>query len=131
MSNKIIRWFTFSVIIALLPIFFNFLVMLITSTKPTLQGLLSHGELLLVSVCLAASALGEIIGSGSNFIRLKIVASGGCVITLTLSSLCFAFITALGILSHKFDIAIVTNMSISLYFFSVITSASCVYLGEK
>ncbi len=62
-KKKLIIWTTFSVVIGSLPIILNMLI-LFTNNKPIdFFDLFAHGELLLISIAIAADAIGDMIYS--------------------------------------------------------------------
>jgi len=130
MITKIVKWFIFSVIIALLPIIFNLLIVLSNGVAPSLEILTSRGELLLVAAGIAASAIGELIASGQNYMTPKLLAGGSCVIILSLASLYFAHISATIILGKTLDANVVSYTSMYLYIFAILSGASCIVLAE-
>lgn len=130
MSQKIFRWLCFSVLVALTPIFFNYLGLLTMKLAPSLNKLLSNGELLLITASMTATAIGEIILSGRNKALMKISACFGCVICLLISALYFAFVSSLTASAKTFDPMIVSWVSIGLYIIAFISSTACVVLSE-
>jgi hypothetical protein len=130
MAEKIVRWLIFSVVIALLPLAFNYIRILIQGTNPTLVVLLSRGELLLVSAAIAAAAIGELIASGEEWRIAKYVAGGGCVSVLFLTSALFAEISNATYSGAAVNSALISSSSALLFGFAVVSSASCIVLAE-
>ena len=127
MSAKLTRWFIFSVLIALLPIGFTY-VHLVTDEKPaSIAILLAHGELLLISVALAADAVGDLIAGGTEKAVRKIISGGGCVITVIFASFYFADVSS----RAQVNTGIVFEVSIAIFIFTLVASASCKYLAEE
>lgn len=58
MINKIIKWFIFSVLVGLLPLFLNTLQTLIRGDRVILETLLVRGDLLLIGNAITAGAIG-------------------------------------------------------------------------
>lgn len=125
--KKMLKWLLFSVLIALLPIMFNWIILVSRSSPSSLQDVIKQGELLLVIAALTASGLGEIIASGSYMAIGKIFASGGCVIILIFASLYYSYVSTT---NYVLDSSIVSLTSLWLYVFAVISSGSCVALAE-
>ena len=130
MFNRLIRWCVFSVVIATLPIVFNYLIMVTRGAEATIITLTSRGELLLLAAGMTASAVGEIIGSGSNLLKLKIIAGGGCVIILMLAALYFAHVSAELNAGRTIQLSVVSNMSVLMFVFGIISSGSCIAIVE-
>jgi hypothetical protein len=131
MAEKLVRWLVFSVIFALLPLAFNYLRISIRGTAPTLALLLSRGELLLVCAAIAATAIGELIGSGGERKIAKYVAGGGCVFVLFLASALFAEISTAIYSGAPVNSEFVSNSSIFVFGFTLISSTSCIVLVES
>ena len=131
MIEKIIKWIVFGVVIALLPLIFRLICLLVVGAKPSLVAVTSQGELLLISVCMGAAAIGEIIVCDTNKKNFKILSVGSCVILLILSALLFAFISQSNSASTTFNSQVVSNISLYLYGFSLISSGCCVYLAGE
>lgn len=131
MMEKIIRWIIFGVAIALLPLIFQFICLIVTGTKASLVAITSQGELLLISVCMGAAAIGEIIICDTKKKNLKILSVGSCVILLTLSALLFAFISQSNPSSSTLDNHAISNISLYLYGCSLISSGCCIYLSGE
>ena len=131
MLEKVIRWLIFSVLIALLPIGFNYLSMKTKSIPTSLEIICAQGELLIVSAALNAAALGELFGSGpASLMIAKIIAGGVCVIILLLTSLWFADIAATILLNKPLDANIIMKGSLFAFFGTVAASGSSVALSE-
>lgn len=130
MIVKLIRWFIFNIIIALLPIYFNCLYLLILGLQPTIEVLTGHGELLLISAAIAAVAIGEQVGSGRYLLILKLGAVGGCVIMLLGASFCFAVVSTSIQSEQVIQTNIVANISIYLFLGAIVSSGSCLALAQ-
>jgi len=118
MIKNLLRWFIFGVLLALVPLVASAFDEL---TKGTflLINVLSHGELLLITVGICGSSIGGLIGSKPFKDNLKVITGGGALIIAILASLYFANI------SNSVDISdpqIIQSTSLSLFFSGLITS---------
>jgi hypothetical protein len=127
MSERLVRWFVFSVVIALLPLGFRYLLEATDGAPPTITRLLSQGELLLVSSAIAAAAVGELIGRGRRRPILQLFAGGGCIATVLIASLYFAYVST----RTAARPTVVATTSVWLFVLTLIASASCVILAEE
>ena len=118
MTEKLVKWFVFSVVIALLLILFNFLLLLTANAPAGLAQLVGHGELLLIAAGLAARAIGDVIGSGDVRKIPKLIASGAAVIVLVLASFYFSHVAASYALNQTVNIDVVFFVSVWLYVIS-------------
>jgi len=137
--RKLVYWFIFSVIICLLPIIFKGIVILSESgiTKDIFERLFSRGDILIVAVCISATAIGELLlskGQDSRWIEFfKTLVGGCCVLMLILASCYFAYVAYVyreGAVSIQADPVTVSWISIGIFAFSVVTSGGCLILTE-
>ncbi len=119
-------WIIFSVLLALSPIAFNYLLSYLSGKSPDFSILLQNGELFIVSVAIGAGAAGQLIGSGQNNRTLKIISAGGCFILVIISSFLFAAISTS--LIPSIDPDRVSNISTVMFNMTIISSGSCIIL---
>lgn len=125
--EKLIRWFIFSVLIALTPLFMSYVGLRLDRKEPSLYLLTARGELLLISTTIASAAVGELLPGGRNQAVFKLVAGGSCMFLILLSSLSFAAIQA----RQNADIAAIFTMSVWLFGGTLLASLSAVYLAYE
>lgn len=130
MVERLIRWFLFSVVVALLPIGFNLFRIVMRGGQASVEALTGHGELLLVAAAICATALGEIITDTSSRRIPKLVAVGASVIILVFASLSFADIAAGQASGDKIESTRVAWSSLTVLFFAVLAGGSCIALTE-
>lgn len=130
MSEKIFRWVFFSVLVSLLPFVWS-CVSLITQQKTvSLEIMFSRGEILLVSCALCAAAFGDLIGTGRNFIKYKIVVGFGCVAILALDSLWYSQISFHVLSLSEYNMTFVTIGSLIAFIFTLVTALGALILAE-
>jgi hypothetical protein len=133
MIERLLRWFIFSVAIALMPLLFRLFDALSRGGGVQLPALLAHGELLLVTSAITAAGLGEVIGvrrldEGQNLGGLGFVfMGGGCVITLMLSSWYFALVTT----NDGLLLSVVARSSVGVFVAGLISAAGCVHTSRS
>lgn len=112
---------TFSVLISLVPVGFAYIALLTDSKPANIIEMLSRGELLLITVALAADAIGDLIGRGNVNIRQQLTAAGGCTVSVMFSSFYFAHVhtTAPG------NPTIVFYVSMALFLITLVSSGYC------
>lgn len=129
--QKLIRWFIFSVAVALLPLIFHALQLITRGKSASLSAVTSHGELLIVSVALAAAAIGNIIGNKNMTLSIpKLLSAGFCMLMLLLSSFYYADISACRISGQPIEDNVIACVSLISYIFTFICSACCIVLSE-
>jgi len=80
MSDKLLRWLIFSVLIALCPIVSNALILLTKDADASLAALVGRGELLLIVAGMCARGLGQLVAAGTGTYRkMKLIAAGGSI----------------------------------------------------
>lgn len=150
-TYKIMRWIVFGIIITLVPLLANLLFiassiqtntesMASAESQPSndeqngsmLELILGKGELLLITTGIAATAVGELLGSNGRRKTFIIFSGGGCVIALMLASLWYAYINSQVVVNPNSDINVelVTTGSVILFIPTVIASTLCVALAE-
>jgi hypothetical protein len=130
MLEKLTKWFLFGVVIALLPILFNYFQLRARATPATFDDITGRGELLLVAAGIAAAAVGDLLGTGPALKTLKVVAGAFSVIILMTASLFFADVAAGYIAGQKIDAHVVGNTSLILLACAVAAGGGCVALAE-
>ena len=128
-ANKLVRWFIFGVVIAIVPLAYSYLDLVMKRKTPTLTSIIGDGGLLLIISAICAGALGELIGSGRGATVFKIISSGGTVVILLLSSLLFASIIE-GKLTAGFDASAIASTSAWIFVIGMLPCAACVALSE-
>lgn len=128
-KERLIRWFIFSVLIALLPIGFNALKLVSRGCDISLVDVTKHGELLLIASAICAAAIGDLVTSGAALKNWKAIVAGCCLIVLCLSSFYFADISA-SVDDESLKDDVVSRMSIILFAIAMISSAGCIVLSE-
>lgn len=126
-SEKLIRWFIFSVLSALVPLAIGYLGLRLDRQEPSLERVTARGELLLISSTIASAAVGELIAGGRDRATQKLLAGGSCMLLVLLSSLFFAAIQA----RQHADPASVLVASLWMFASTLMASSACVYLSHE
>jgi hypothetical protein len=124
--TKLARFLLFSVGVALTPILFRCMPSPTGQPTRTLADAVAHGELLLVGVGAAATALGEILGTRKPHDLRHLVAGGMCILGVIAASLYFAGIPRAG----PIDSGAVLKVSGMLFTFSMGASTYTINLSE-
>lgn len=121
-KKKLIIWTTFSVFIGSLPVILNMLI-LYTDSKPIhFFDLFAHGELLLISVAIAADAVGDMIYS-KKFEEVKhILYLCICFVIISISISWFA---SLGIGGAATNTSGFGTVSLVLFVSTIFVSGNC------
>jgi len=126
MREKLTHWLIFSVLLALIPIAFNFTIRITTGSPVTIVSLVGKGELLIIAVTISARGLGELLMSDTERRMTKLILGGMNIILLILGSLWFGLISA----EISVEKVVVSGGSILIFFFVVIISGCCIILPE-
>jgi hypothetical protein len=111
-----------------MPISFNCLFTYTIGKVPTLASLFAKGELLLIAAIITARAMGELSVSSEKESRIpKLVARGGSVIILMITSAWFGLVSA-GISTNT---GFVSWGSIIVFVAAVCVSGWCILLTER
>ncbi len=130
MAERLIRWFVFSVLVALLPFVWNWISLVTQEKAATLETMFCRGELFLVSCALCAAALGELIGTGRKFAEFKLLVGFGCLSVLMLNSLWFSQVSFQVLSATKYDTMFVTEGSLMAFMFTVLVACGALLLVE-
>lgn len=126
-SEKLLRWFIFSVLIALVPLAVSYLGLRLEQQAASLYLLTARGELLLVSTTIASAAVGELIPAGRRKPIRKLLAGGCCMLLITVSSFLFATIQA----RSSADPLTVFTASVALFGGTLLASFGAMYLAYE
>ena len=124
---ELARFYLFSVCVALVPILFRCLPSPTGQPARTLADAVAHGELLLVGVGAAATALGGMLGTGKPHDLRHLVAGGMCNLTVMAASLYFAGIPA----ASPVDSGVVLDVSGLLFTCSMLASTYTITLSSE
>lgn len=142
MAARLTRWLIFSVIVAMVPLAFDYFARMTDGSEaPKLAAIVSKGELLLISAAIAAAAIGEIIGRPGKRAVAELVATGACVVTFFFASLYYANVSVLQrqysreALSQQQEQQpkeeVIFRTSVVLFIFTLISSAGCMVLSKE
>ena len=126
MLKRVIKWVIFSVLLAMLPLFTNWLFHFITDNPITFKKLISHGELLLIAAALVGTALGEVISSDDRREILLLCGGGGCVLIVIMASMLFAYVSGAILSNGTVNISVIKTISITMYICAFLTSGFCI-----
>jgi hypothetical protein len=129
--QKLAIWFVFTVIVTLAPFFLGFFQSIDRDQQFTFSLILGTGQLLLVSVAIAAAALGDLVAIevSTNQRILKTVAIGSCTLVVIISSLWFGDISATIQGKPVPDPRTISFGSGVVYFWALVSSAWCLSLA--
>lgn len=127
----LLKWSLFGVVFAVLPIIFNLAHALTRRDDISFAALLSHGELLLVSVAVAAASVGELFGARREaFRRTRMILVAASMILICLASGWFADIAAGIRAGEDLDDQLIAIGSLVMFIFATISGACCVLVAE-
>ena len=126
-SEKMVRWFIFSVLVALTPLAFALFDALVAGRPATVHALVGDGELVLLSTAIAAASAGELIAAGRDRALGKVLAGGTCILLVLVGSIEFAAIHA----STVRNVDVVALLSLWLFAGTVLAGASSIYLAHQ
>jgi hypothetical protein len=136
LAEKLTTWLVFGVIVSLIPFLLTLLFLLGSSKSVKLQDIFGSGELLLVSAVIAAGALGEValVDVPRSRRLVKVLAIGGCTITILASSSWFGLVLSTIHDKHPYSPATVAVGSLFVFAVALICSTSCIvtsYMRSK
>jgi hypothetical protein len=125
-------WVIFDVLVTLTPFAFGYLQSIDKDQAFQFSGVLGGGQLLLVAVAIAASAIGELIAIEVSETQkvMKIAAIGLAFIVVIVSALWFGDISAAAGGKATPDEKTISLGSVSIYVWTLCASAWCLTLAE-
>lgn len=132
MLEKLVTWFVFSVVLALVPLAATFL---FQASRPAanvdLAKLLAEGELLLIAASLCAAATADLFtSSGSRWRIGKVLAGGATVVILLFSAIYYASVDTSRADHVALEALIVYRTSLVLFGSAVLASGACAFLSK-
>jgi len=128
---RLLRWFIFTVLVALAPLLVYGASTLIEGNQVTDELLFGKGELLLICCALAAAAIGDIITSGRELETYKLICGGSCVIVVFFTSALYDNIAQHIQLKTHYEPGVVANLSIISFTVTIISAAACLALSRE
>ncbi len=92
-KTRLLQWALFGVLFSLTPLVFRLIWSSTTVGRVDVTGILSQGELLLVSTALSAAAVGDLYPVHPRFRRTAIAISGCCLFVVAVSSAYYAAVS--------------------------------------
>ena len=132
MPDKLLGWVGFNVVLALLPVLFDALVVLVTGSGSMLSRILGQGGLLLLAVGLCSAAFGNLLlWPAGRYYRRKVLATVFSVILISSASLCYGLVANLDKLGATPTDFGVVGVSMLIYLCAIINGGACVLLAER
>lgn len=126
--HKLARWFGFTVLISLAPLFAAYLGLSAYSRYHGIISLSEHGELLLIACVVGSSAVGELIPLKTKKRLAAKILVGAITLGLVLISSIYFGLLSLG--TGTIDAEVVSSHSLILLACTVAVSGFCVALSE-
>jgi hypothetical protein len=125
--RNLLKWFIFSVLLAIIPLGSTYIHLLTNNKAPDVSDLLAHGELALISFVLAAEGVGDLIASGKEKRNRKILCGGGCILAAIGASLYFADVS----LNTQANPKVVFQVSLWIFAIAIVNSGMCKALVDE
>jgi hypothetical protein len=130
MLEKLVTWFVFSVVLALVPLFAAAAFQSSRAQPFDLRALVAQGELLLVAAGICAAATAELFGSSARLRALKLLVGGATIALLLFAAIYFASIVTARESKVALDVAVVYQTSIVVFVSAFFTAGACVTLSK-
>jgi hypothetical protein len=131
--NHLFKWLVFGVLFALTPLlgdYFMHSVHPIQGMTLSWQGVLMKGELLLVCSAISGAGVGELIGSGREWLPFKIICGGGCIVILFIAVVLYSGIANDVRLGASYDKAMLVRNSIWIFIATFVSALGCIIAAE-
>jgi hypothetical protein len=120
----------FGVLVALIPILFAAVNAFLKGHNVDWSSLLSHGELLLITVGICAGALGELLSTRTRSEALDLVLGGFATIIVIVASYIFSNISSSIIAGERLDKGLIMELSLWSFSAGFIISLTCISIKE-
>jgi len=132
--TRFVKWFFFGLIFGLAPLIGDYLVQSV-HPMPSLppvgwSDVFGRGELLLVCAGIVGAGVGELIGSGREWLVFKLICGGASVVILFVAVTLYSNIASDLRLGASYDRVALISKSIYLFIATVIFSVGCILSGE-
>jgi len=131
MFGRVTKWICFSGILALLPLAASGLAMKLHTRYHHASDLYERGELLLIAATLLATAMGDMITSGTSRFHTKTFVGFATVSLLLGCWICYAVVLDCIVSSQQYEKDFVIFVSPWAFAFSLMTGLACVMLSEE
>jgi hypothetical protein len=131
MLAKIARWIVFGALVSVIPLGVSYENLVIKSQSASLDKIMGNGELLIVVWVLCAGALGELLGSGSEFKLLKVLSGGGTLAILIICALMFGSVTEDRAANISINEAELVASSMKLFAIGFLSCIASLALSER
>jgi|GEM_PF-1600988 len=130
--GKIVRWIMFSIVLSLLPLGMKMLSLSIRNHNFSYSDIVSHGELLLITITMCTTAIAELFCSGSGSKPPKLFVGSVTILILILAASLFSDISVAFELGRDKDFGpdVIFNTQIVLFVLSFILGIACIFLSE-
>jgi len=129
--HSLLKWLFFSVALSIVPLLAGAIITATRGGTASIENSLKHGELLIITVSLCATAVGELIGARKKLPIGHTVSGGGALIILLTSAIYFADTSAAISSQAPLDTLQLKTFSIYLFVSGFICSALCVGLSSE
>jgi hypothetical protein len=128
--ERLLRWLAFVVIFSTMPLVFAALSSATQKNSISFADLVGHGELLLLSVMIAASSAGELFATYSREFRTtRLILIAMSFLIMCLSSLWYADVWNATRNNIPLNDSAVVGGSLTIYLCSVITGGCCIAIS--
>jgi hypothetical protein len=133
LPGKLLRWIMFSIVLALLPLGMKYLSLVTRNHEFSLSNIVSHGELLLITITMCTTAIAELLCSGSGKKLPKLFVGSWTILILIVATGYFADISVAFELgqAEKFSKSTIFYYQVWLFVLSFLFGIACIFLSEN
>jgi hypothetical protein len=131
--NRLFKWLLFSVVFALAPLIADYFFQSVHPTSGVAapwQGVFIKGELLLVSAAISGAGVGELIGTGKDWLPFKLLCGGCCIVILFVAVALYSGIANDVRLGIDYDKAQLATRSIWIFIATLGAGFGCILMAE-
>ena len=129
MSNEIIIWLSFTVLVSLMPLALDYCGKVITTEeRPKSEEFFSDGQLLLIAVAFGAESMGGILNAGKSYKAWELLNISACFIAMLCAAILYPYIVNTRQNSTMKDKKFVVRTTFTVFIFTLLSSLVCKYI---
>ena len=131
--NRLFKWLLFGVVFALAPLIGDYFIQSVhpvAGAQLNWHGVLMKGELLLVCAAISGAGVGELIGSGREWLPFKFVCGGSCIVIMFIAVVLYSGIANDLRLGVSYDQGVLVSRSLQLFIATLVAGLGCILAAE-
>jgi len=132
-ATRLVKWVSFGIVLAVVPLLID-----LNHLRYEHQGVadwhevIQRGQLMIVTAGIGGAAIGELVGSGKQWLAAKFVSGIICLLFICLSADAYGFVSQhLRTPTPGYNVGKVVSDSVCWFWWTVASSCGCVLLAKE